>query len=463
MPWRSELTAELKLRSQLITTELTEWRDQADTNQQGAGIHQSQIEAIRIMFDELGKTGAELLNGLESATDLPDFKQKRLALEQELTAAHGILAVFRFVFAQREDPDFFRSSLDAADLVGVDCYKPCIERAASWGAIDVSKFRVPPLTYLNTLLSPAAFTRRHGFGAFKLPLEGYLDLKLPTSIVSLPFHHTRAIWTYCALHHEVGHIIDQDLHLTDSFTPRVVAVVPTNRAQLWSGWVREMIADAFGVLLGHDGYVSLMAKLLLLPDDLVTKIDPHDRHPTPYIRMFVLAALLTEMGVPALKTYAGEVLADWRATYDEPSALTPLLDDCTPIAQVLMNAKLPALKEHILSEFATSAEVEADQTLVVGLARFLRLNLKRPDPKTMRSRLVPVAAQRAVREAATPGTDSAIHDRAVEYMAAVRQNLPQFLAVDEDVVESVATGTPREAYFRQLVRDLDFSRLQEID
>jgi hypothetical protein len=466
MAWVPEVTAELRLRSSLLPNELQRWQKGADANVKGAGIHQSQVAAITILFDELNKTQATILGALSAEADLQTFKRKRLELEQELSGTHGILSIFRFVLGQREDP-CYRVSLDVADLVAADCYIPCIERAAGWKVIDKSRFRQPPLTYLNALLSPAAFTRRHAFGAFKMPIDGNSELKLPISIVSLPFLHTSAVWTFCALHHEVGHIIDQDLGLSDSIRPLLAAAIAADRMPIWFGWLREMIADAFGVLLGHAGYANLLAKLLLLPDAMVTKEDPADKHPTPYVRIMLLAALLKTIGVPQLSELADAVTKEWREIYAEPPALKPFVNEVDSVADVLMNSALPGLKNHKIMDFSSSDEIAKAYAATTKLAGYLRTGKVRPPTAELRARLVPVAAQVAF-SALMENYDesgSSIHSRATGYMAALRKAMPDFLGPDEIPVgqNGGAIGIAREQYYRDLVRGLNFSAPENLE
>jgi hypothetical protein len=466
MAWVPEVTAELRLRSSLLPNELQRWQKGADANVKGAGIHQSQVAAITILFDELNKTQATILGALSAEADLQTFKRKRLELEQELSGTHGILSIFRFVLGQREDP-CYRVSLDVADLVAADCYIPCIERAAGWKVIDKSRFRQPPLTYLNALLSPAAFTRRHAFGAFKMPIEGNSELKLPISIVSLPVHHTSAVWTFCALHHEVGHIIDQDLGLSDSIRPLLGAAIAADRVPIWVGWLREMIADAFGVLLGHAGYANLLGKLLLLPDAMVTKEDPADKHPTPYVRIMLLAALLKTIGVSQLSELADAVTKEWRETYAEPPALKPFVGDVEAVADVLMNSALPSLKNHKIIDFASTAEITEAHAATTRLASYFRTGILRPKPSELRARLVPVAAQVAF-SAVTKNYDesgASIHKRATEYMSALRETTPQLLGADEFLAGKAggSSGIARERYYRDLVRGLNFSASDNLE
>jgi hypothetical protein len=454
MAWIPQVTAELQLRSGLLPDEVQHWQQDADGNVNGAGIHQSQIVAIRILFEELKKTQADILAALSPAVGLPAFKDKRLELEQQLTGTHGILSIFRLIMGQRKDLRYYRAALDFADLVAADCYNPCIERAAGWHAIEKAKLRAPPLTYLNAVLSPAAFTRRHAFGAFRMPIEGNSELKLPISIVSLPFHHTSAVWTFCSLHHEVGHIIDQDLGLHAALRPALEAAVSPDRKPVWLGWLREMIADTFGVLLGHAGYAHLMTKLLLLPDAMVTELNNGDSHPTPYVRIMLLAALLKKTEVPQLSELADAVTKEWRESYSEPEHLKPFVGECGAVAGALMNSKIGVLNDHALRDFAPAADLAGEYEAVTKLALFLRTGLLKPPLAELRARLVPVAAQLATAEVTADFaiTYADIQDRAVKYMTELRDKMPQFLPGPE---------LEREDYYRQLVRGLNFSSLDE--
>ena len=71
-----------------------------------------------------------------------------------------------------------------------------------------------------------------------------------------------------------------------------------------------------------------------------------------------------------------------------------------------------------------------------------------------------------MRSATAPQTSApGIQDRAIEYAGEVRKSAPKFLGPGdpEGPGDNLAGGTAREDYFRELVRNLDVARLQEID
>ncbi len=458
MTLQLQVETELRLRAQLLPKEVTVWRKLTEANAEGMGIHRSQVRAIGLLFEELEAKQQGALDALDAAQGREEFAESRVELELQLTAAHGVMAIFRYILAQREDERYFREVLDVADLVAADCYRLWVKRVVDLGAINKDQFRVPPLTYLNSTLSPAAITRRHAFGAFKMPLDGYLDLKLPISVISLPFHHSPAVWTFCSIYHEVGHLLDQDLGLLGALRPHLQQKLQASeRVGHWDLWLREMIADTFGVLLGGESFVFALTKLLLLPTAQVTTISPADLHPTHYVRIFLLGELLRGTGVTGMAQAVDTISQLWRELYGEPADLAPYVAECPATAHVLLHQPLDKLHGHSLVELASSHALSSDAERTIELARYLRTGFKRPDVKSkplFPMRLVPAAAATAVRGIEVDLTQGYrnIHVRALEFVRDLRSQLPQFLDVD--------ISPKSEAYLRELVRNLDFASVE---
>lgn len=457
MDWQQQLAVELERRAALLVQEVALWQVETGQDQGGMGIHQSQLRTVALLFEECEHHQATVLAALTGVQGAA-FAQKRLELEQELTAMHGIMACFRYALAQREDVRYFRVSLDAADLIAADCYKLCMERAVQWGVIHPDACRVPPLTYLNTLFSPAALTRGHKFGAFRMPLDGYRDLKLPIGMISLPFHHTEALWTFCSIHHEVGHLVDQDLGLREPLRAALEAQMAGNlRVGQWSAWVPEMIADTFGVLLAGAGYLAMMAKLLLLPESQVVTLDPMDPHPTPAVRVALLVDLLRRVAGGAMDSESAMMEQHWQALgYTLPSALSPYIEECAEVAELLLEMPLAVLQGNGLFGFVPQGVIVNDYAKTRSLATYLRIAFRRPDAKGFPARLVPAASQLALAAVTTdPATSyAAIHERALAFIADIRTHLPQWMSADD-------FSPARQAYLRGLVQQLDFSKIDE--
>ncbi len=457
MSLQTRLLTELKLRAGMLTAEVAHWQQLAASNQDGMGIHRSQFKAVNLLFEELQKIQDERLEALLQAEEPEPFAEARMDLEMEMVGVHGIMAIFRYILTQRADPVHYREALDAADLIAADCYNLCIQQARKFGAL--SEFREPPLTYLNALLSPQAYTRNHFFSAFKLQPDHLPELELPVPVISLPFHHTPAIWTYCSIYHEVGHVLDRDLELFQAFSP-LLAQRLQERHPIWREWLREVIADVFGILLGGRAFAHALTSLLLLPDTEVVKPTPGDPHPTPYVRIFLLGALLRRAGVPDGAATADELEKAWRERYGEPQDLQPLVDDCAAMAELVLDEPLAtALKGRKLRELLVMT-VEADGQ-VRALARFLQKGLLRPQPDgapPFPYRLIPAAAQIALLDAAADDDAQDIHKRALQFIAAIPR--PQFLgpAAAGEVGPSGFTKA-REEHLRGMVRKLDFRTL----
>ena len=460
MSLEQQMVTELLRRAHLLQQEVAVWDRLTESSTSGLGIHRSQIDAVRLLFEELRIKEQAALDAVVAAQGTADFAGRRIALEQELTATHGVMAVFRIILAQRADKRFFRQALDTADLVAADCYNGCVQRAVGWGVIAADQLRVPPLTYLNSMFSPAAITRTGTFGAFKMPVDGNLKLKLPVGVVSLPFHHTEAVWTFCSLHHEVGHLLDTDFTLRESLRPLLEQrLAGSARKQYWADRLREMVADTFGVLLGGEGFVRMMLKLLFLPADRVTTIDPTDVHPNHYMRILLLAALLRGTGSAALGAAAASIEDAWRGLYGRPAELQPYVDDCAAIADTLLHQPLPALGAKTLADWAPEAALADDQARIDKLAKHLRLNTRRPEIDPLAPfpvRLVPAAAQMAVGAVTDKHAEkyALIHERAFGFVDALRAVLPDFLGPAD-------MSASRRANLRGLVQALDFSALDE--
>jgi hypothetical protein len=451
------LALELERRTQVLPQEVARWKRLTAANVTGLGIHRSQIEAVTEMLEALLTRQRQLLASLDNHVGTKDFPARRLELERELSGSHGIMAIFQHILAQRQGDSTYRDALDAADLLAADCYKKCIDRARGWDVLDAGQqLREPPLTYLNAALSPTAATRRHQLGLFGLPGEGISDLKMPVSVLSLPFDYTAAIWTYCALYHEVGHPLDQDLKIAEALEASVQKVVPAARWMQWRTWLREMVADVFGIMLGGIAYSRSLASLLIRPRADVTRLDTRDKHPNAYVRMFLVAEMLRcfKDQVPEMEAVATELEALWNERYPAAGELAPYLGDCPAVVKTLIHTKLEALKGHALREFADT--LAADHAAMVKLASWLQTNFKRPEARNYSVRLVPGATQLAL-AAATPAeavSYAAIHKRAGEFIKAIPR--PRFLAAGAGQPDAA-----RRQFFRDLTAQIRFDVEEE--
>ena len=330
------LALELERRAQVLPQELARWKRLTSQNQQGLGIHRSQIEAVTATLEALLARQQGLVDTLDDHVGTPEFPARRIKVERELSGSHGIMAIFDHILSQRQGDSAYREALDAADLVAADCYKKCIERARGWGVLGASQqFREPPLTYLNAAVSPTAATRRHQLGLFGLPGEGISELNLPVSVLTLPFDYTGAIWTYCALYHEVGHPLDQDLKIAEALDTPLQGAVAVERRTAWRTWLREIVADVFGIVLGGIPYAQSLAGLLLRPAGDVTRIDSGDKHPNAYVRMFLIVKMLRffKAQLPDMEAVAEKLEDFWKTRYPASPEVAAFLPECAGVVK----------------------------------------------------------------------------------------------------------------------------------
>lgn len=467
MGMQEQIATELRRRAALLPDVIAGWKKQTDQNTAKMGIHQSQIRAVGEMFDEFQARQTKLAEKLDPATagamQPEDFRRIRQEFEQELTGSHSIMAAFRYIFAQRHDSAETKEMLDSADLIAADCYLPCIKLANRWLGRPAGDFREPPLVYLNAKLSPAAITRRHYFGLVGLDLYGSLEQQLPISIVSLSFHDVAAVWTFCSLYHEVGHLVDQDIGLLEDFkTALKGSLAASANSEIWvDWWLAEMIADAFGVLLGGAGFAYALMSMLVKAETLVTG-PTTDVHPSPYVRMFVISELLKQIGVEPLSTVAKDIEEAWKGAYGEPSAKwKPFVDECPQVADVLLNTQLASLGgAHTLLDFVShpdavenAADKQHDHKRALALERYLRSSGPRPDENKFPRRLVPAAAQLAVRNVTKNHSQAYadIQTRTLAFLAKLPHK--EFLAAAPE-----ASAKHRE-YVKSVIGKFDFSQL----
>jgi hypothetical protein len=415
------------------------------------------VEAIDEMLQGFLERARSALDTLKPE-DAASFPERRLKVERELSGGHGVMGVFQHMLEQRDQDSPYRDALDAADLICAGCYLLCIQKAQAWQALPVNQpFRAPPLTYLNAALSPTAATRRHMMGLFGMPGEGLTEIKMPISVLSLPFDHTSAIWTYCALYHEIGHPLDQDLQIAEALENHVRGVVDAARWPQWRWWLREIIADAFGGMLGGVAYARSLARLLIRAPADVLRLEPEDRHPNAYVRLFLVTSMLRVFAgqVQAMAATADELENMWRTRYAETPELTEYREECADVAAAVLRTPLNALNGHAMQEFGTG--MLFDHNIMNQLARWIHIGGPQPDTAVYEARHTAGAAQiavsLAVADAIARGTTpqaaifDQIHARGIELVKAIPR--PDLLAGPGDAVA-------RKRYFRSLTMAINF-------
>lgn len=245
---------------------------------------------------------------LKSLQQLPANQPKErlqaIALvEREVDRARRAFGLFFEVFNQRGST--FAPALAAHDVIASDCYAAITQHKPQL-------FRGPllkPLTYMEHGYSPA--TMRRGVSLSRL-----LGEKNPFPVIRIPWDRDNP-WQSVFLH-EVSHNLQADLGIwqenKDAIGKRLVmAAADPLVISIFSRWQKEMFADMGGILLGGTASAWGMMEFLTNPSPKVMTYRPGGPHPTAYVRVFILAEMLTQLG---FHDDAHQMRKIWRSLYN---------------------------------------------------------------------------------------------------------------------------------------------------
>ncbi|MCS6839776.1 MAG: hypothetical protein NZ701_03230, partial [Roseiflexus sp.] len=444
---------EIRRRVAALRVEVDERRKAAENNLAGAGVNRSQLRALDVMMDELLERQDRLLQQAEAAASATERASRYAELQREIVGAHGLWRLFRFIFDQRHDEPG-RTLLRAADVIAADCYNSMMATAVRWQLLR-DEVRPPPLTFFDAEFSALTASRGAEARAFGLALGRYRRLRLPLPVILLPSDQAESLWLYTTLHHEVGHNLDQDLRppggrlISEELSRHATSVLDAIRERDWERWMPEIVADAFGVLLGGAGFGYTMAALLLAAP-VAERPDPGE-HPNTPLRLRLLAELLRRCALPQFDAVAGWI-DQALAAVPVPTALHPYLDDVAAVAAMTLDMPLMALGQRPLCQLAPDLAGEA--TLIEQLAcHLLDPQAQPPNAHGYPWRLVPAAAQYAVARLTAPDTEALneIHTRALAFLNSA---VPQSLLLGDDAAGPLSAG--RKDFWKRLAAALEF-------
>lgn len=461
------MRTEIERRANVLPEEVNRWKQIADgdavkpDNKKEVGkmgIHVSQLEALKAMMDGLQVRQTDLLNSLKPDLPVKEFAGAYLTLSDEIVSLQELWRIFRYIITLHKD-ETLGPLVDAADLIAADCYLTCMDRMREWKLVTEGDFRAPPLVYLEAEISPSTASRGFSAETVGFPLRRYRNMRLPIPLILLPVDYASSMWRYTTLHHEVGHNLDQDLNLKDELVQHLFAKFdqethpPDERQKMWFiQWPSEILADAFGVLLGGAGFVQGLVGWLfvLAPEEKFQEMDTKAKHPPFYLRIHMLTEMLRCLNVTQLTTVADSLKQEWDQ-HNKPAWLDDYLAESTLAANLFIKQPLQKLGNRALMELVPDVADDVNRTK--QLTDYLKSGLVRPDPElpnTARWRHVPAAAQLAFDTLNNPTDQSLgnIHDRAMGYLAGLHR--PAKLAVPD-----------RTEFYYKLVRELKLSRKQE--
>lgn len=413
---------QLAQRATWLPREIASWRQGAAANLDNLGMHRSQLEALGVLMSERFAIEGKKLQALHDLSAEGDLGASIMGLLRELAATEEVWSMFQQILFQHENRTY-RAILRIADHVAADCVRSCQEQMINQKARSASSLPAPPLTCLHARPSPLAVARGRNsdqlgetFGASG---QRYSELPLPIPIVLVPFDHCAGVWNLCSLHHEAGHVLDWDIGLRGVLgalleTEIDAHGIPAERKRYWLRWVPELLADAFGVLLGGRGFVDMMAGMLLVSRERAATLG-EGAHPAEYLRPFILGSLLEKVPPGNTGSY-NKVAESWRGVFDEPPWATAFLGDIPVVTELLINRALAPLGNRPLCDLVD--EPEYDAIRINALAEYFATGQQAPDAlqEKITMRMLPPAAELAL-SIGTVGEDrlQTIHARAIAY------------------------------------------------
>lgn len=396
---------ELKRRVDSLPQEVAVWK-QATEQQLDKNSHFSQLQAIEVLISALVAKQQALLAALDPNLGTEAFTTASLDLIRSIIKAQAFWDFFRDKLDLRHSPQH-KEPLWVADTIAWDCHRPVLDAAVALGIIKPHALREPPLVYCTAEYSPATWVRG------SRPNDGRRydlgEALLPIPVIEIPWDHVGSAWEFLSLHHEVGHDIEADLRLRPDLKATLGKVladghVPSDRVKAWLDWQAEVFADLCALRLAGPAFGDVLMHLLMLPPADVKSFDKDDPHPTPYLRMLMVAAYCrTLASSPAIQDHATKLEQHWRALYGATSG-DPQLDaftaDFSLVFTALMSTPMSVLCNHAVEELVPFEH--NDDARIRSAEKFFRTGMNKPASLPIRH--VPSAARLAVTAANEGGT-----------------------------------------------------------
>lgn len=299
----------------------------------------------QVLDDDIGKLRIDGANTMA----------RGYALERDVLLLHNMWEFYRSRLSQRFVP-WMKRFLDAADDYAWACLQPVITAAVAAKHVTAASVREPPLTYLNGEWSPFASTRgtalmSEAVSPSETERQAFIrEVKsLPLSVLGLPWYQLSHLPDVLILAHEIGHVVEDDLYLTESLAKVLADTVaaesiPANRATAWQSWLGEAFADTFGAVAGGRGFACALADFVTLDVKAIRAesltFPNWGVYPTTALRLRVVAGALDALGdTDGVK----EIMARAEALMDGMAPMSAFHDDCAPIARRWLETPLAAL------------------------------------------------------------------------------------------------------------------------
>ncbi len=203
--------------------------------------------------------------------------------------------------------------------------------------------------------SPQVFSRRRQGDESSKKLGRFPLIFFPGNLVRSPAD-------FCLLSHEVGHAADTAQNYTKAILLDVGREAPN--FSFWRVWMREIVADAVGVLLSGEGYLlSFISFTRYL--GLRERADSRSSYPGYTLRLHIMLKMLENLEAPHL-----EVLQSLVATIEDKESRYPEL------LESFNNDVWPKIETHIFATVCMSDWI-ASQEGIWQFGEYLRSNRDR--------------------------------------------------------------------------------------
>jgi hypothetical protein len=289
----------------------------------------------------------------------PTYAQCMLLERRLLWVRRVLWGYFQRKFDQRDASPEVKRILETADDVVWSCYKEAFAQAGE-------ALKPVPMAYIEPFYSPQALPRDYPIGWLKEKRLGddfmaKVFTELPIPLVSMPPVCISAPWWLVYLGHEVGHHVQHDLDLVETFGTSLKAVAesdgegPTEEAleaNRWYNWGQEIFADLFSLYMMGGAAAWAMAELETHPDQDMAR--RKDRYPSPAARLSLLARIAKALG-----DREGEALlaADPSPQLEQPGKLANVLLGSLTSDLSMLPKMVKALTCHPLGPVGTMADL----------------------------------------------------------------------------------------------------------
>jgi hypothetical protein len=306
------------------------------TGQPPLNKHASQVAAI----------ANQLREAMTSLGKLQDSEPVNV-LAQAIGDYHHIWDFFRSKLAIRFVP-WYQPLTAAADDLAWAAFGPV--RATAHNRMK-REIREPPLVYFSREAIPFTVTRGQNYQNL-LPRGGLwteqseaVANNLVVPVVSLPWQRFTSLSALLSVPHEVGHVLVSDLDLLPTLQQRLAATdLPQSHQPIWSAWLEEVFADAFGAVVCGGSVALSMVDQLGTESPAVGSLPTADAGP-PHWGNYPPVALRAKMIL-----HVAERRADLR---DQPrpslpdSGATQFDDDLEAVASALLDDELPQIDSRL--------------------------------------------------------------------------------------------------------------------